>query len=951
MKIKFSRLAGLGLFLCVSLGVGLVGNTKVAFAAGSDRFDPNPNDVAIFGTNSKIQAPRSHFRIETSGTNADVTLENACVKSTAAQQGLSATLDGVTKSYPGACGAGAGCKSTDICFFNVPNGSVLVVNRINGQGHQPFNVRADARTAGGDVKVTQLGNPNRASSSYGSDGDNYGVNVWGGGTFNMDVPCSATPVNGTKVYFKWKDADVGQYNQGGSIQIKWAITNSDFGNVQAVRPINLTSIQENNKEYTWHLPSWVDVLPGDHIQWIWENVDGGNDIQHVLPYSEILNQPTCTPPDVGANCQATASSDTPIVGTNVNVQLIVRNTGRSTWPSSVTVTGSSAHNPGALSPNQTQQFNDTFTSGAPGPAEYFYDVVYNGDVIASCSDIVYWQPQITASANCTTLHINNPLGLSFRLEFFDTTTGTVAIPRAAVPITNGQITYDYPIFQSWYPGIVPHHSYVVQVYDSSGAVFIAQTNEFGRTPRCISPTCTAINAPVVEPGETVQIQYGMQIFDSTDRDFSGYGVTVSPLPGSGLVAVGNTTDGGNLIHGISVNKTGPFTFIANYRGGSPNLQASLSYGGGSIDPLFAGLPCQTTYTPQTRTALKVTQGDVSAGGGFRYLQPSGAQQCTLTPNRYIAPITAGGDPSVGGIRAFASTAPYVSSSQFAAYALGLIHSPGGADNAQRYGFFSDSTNKFVNKLTFANVGMTGGNLGGSLGGEFVDAHCAPDFYHETSDNLTPTFITAGGGVLNPDDLPLAADGTGQFYYQNPGNFVRIGGTLSNDPTKYPRKRVTIYVNGDVLITNNAGTPGIAYGPWSFDLAGKTNNSPYLTIIAKGNIYVNFTVARMDGVYIAQPLDDAGITKGSFYTCSVNGSISRAQIRSNCMNTLTVNGSVIAQHVNLLRSQGTLADGTGAAAENFNFIPSTVLGLPGFRHDSGAVITNSLDSLYSLPPVF
>jgi hypothetical protein len=948
MKIKFSRLAGLALFLCVCIGVGFVGNTKVALAASSDRYGPSPNDVAIFGANSKIQAPTSHFRIETSGTNANVTLENACVKSTAAQQGLSATLNGVTKSYPGGCSAGPGCDSTDICFFNVPNGAALEVNRINGQGHQPFNVRADAITVGGDVKVTQLGNPNRGSSSYGSDGDNYGVNVWGGGTFNMDVPCSATPVNGTKVYFKWKDADVGQYNQGGSIQIKWAITNSDFGNVQAVRPINITSLQSNNKEYTWHLPSWVDVLPGDHIQWIWENVDGGNDIQHVLPYSEILNKQTCTPPDVGAICSAIASTDTPIVGTNVNVQLIVKNTGNSTWPASVTVTGSRDHNPGALLPNQqSQPFNDSFTSGSPGPAEYFYDVVYNGDVIASCSDIVNWQPQITASASCTTLHINNPLGMSFSLEFFDTTTGTVAIPRTAVPINNGQTTYDYPIFQSWYPGIVPHHSYVVQVYDSSGTVFISQTNEFGRAPRCITPTCTAISAPIVEPGETVQIQYGMQIFDSTDRDFSGYDVTVSPLPGSGLVAVGSTTDSSFLIHGTTVTKVGPFNFIANYRGGSPNLQASLSYGGGSIDSLFAGLPCQTTYTPETRPALKVTEGDISAGGGFKYLQGNGIQQCTLTSNRYFAPITAGGDPNVGGIRTFASRTPYISSSQFAAYALGLIHSPNGPDNAQRFGFFSDSINRNVSKLSFANIGLTGGNIGGNLGGQFIDAHCAPDYFRETSSTISPSFITAGGGILNPDSLPLTPDGFGQFYYKNPiGTPVKIGGTLSNS-VAYPRKRVTVYVNGDVLITNN-----ITYGPWNFDLANKTNNSPYLTIIAKGNIYVNFGVSRMDGVYIAQPLDDPGVTRGTFYTCSINGAVpNRTQVKTNCRNSLSVNGAVIAQHVYFLRSQGTLQDGTGVATENFNFIPSTVVGLPAFRQNSGAVITNTLDSLQSLPPVF
>jgi hypothetical protein len=136
------------------------------------------------------------------------------------------------------------------------------------------------------------------------------------------------------------------------------------------------------------------------------------------------------------------------------------------------------------------------------------------------------------------------------------------------------------------------------------------------------------------------------------------------------------------------------------------------------------------------------------------------------------------------------------------------------------------------------------------------------------------------------------------------------------------------------------------------LANKTNNSPYLTIIAKGNISVNFSVSRMDGVYIAQPLDDVGVTKGAFYSCSIAGAVpSSNQVKTNCRNSLSVNGSVIAQHVHLLRSQGTLQDGTGDAAENFNYAPSTVIGLPSFRPNCGSVVTYCIGSLNSLPPVF
>jgi hypothetical protein len=955
VKHKFVHYYLFGTWLFALIFAGIIFSTKPVHAQPFS----GANDVAILGPNADIDDPVAHYRILATGGTPDVRVVGACLDKTAGAAGLRARIDGQDKN------TNNDCSGNDLVFNNVAPNSVLRIDKINGQGHQPFDVVA---TNAPGVHVTQLANPNYGSSAFGNDGDNYGVNVWGTATFHFKVPCSVD--DWTPIWIKWKDADVGQDNQTTKVTA-WFQETDPNGNVSWSYPKQISRFQNNNKVGAY--PDFV--RPGYTYEWRWENVQSGNVIQHVLPFQDDINQPSCNPPKNNPNgwCQVLGvSNSNPYVGENVIVNVRFANTSVTTdsdgnviGPGNDWILDTSSQHSGvqvesgeALRLNRIENGNSpprdrvgaqlrwpndywtdrqfTVSSNTIGPNVHHFTIRKDntGTTFGNlCSVGINWVGAQVVQNGCSSTTVYAPASIQYYLVFYDSAGNVVHNTGTDGGVWSG--TNDFDTFNK-FTYLYPHNAYGVNLYQWGSNALLSSTS----IPVCMSVSCqTSLNADL-EPGQTGSVSYGLMLNNFTRRSFPLGDYAVQAVANPGLSGSGSSPIA--LIPGGPVAYNATFNMTANYTG---SVSAHLFWFGNNIDGPPLNINCTTPYTPNTRPSIKSTQGDVSAGGGFRYLQPTGAQQCTLTPNRYIAPITAGGDPSVGGIRTFASTAPYVSSSQFAAYALGLIHSPGGADNTQRYGFFSDSTNKFANKLTFANVGMTGGNLGGSLGGEFVDAHCAPDFYNETSDNLTPTYITTDGVTINPDSLPLAADGTGQFYYQNPGSFVKIAGTLSNAPA-YPRKRVTIYVNGDALITNN-----ITYGPWSFDLTGKTNNSPYLTIIAKGNIYVNFTVARMDGVYIAQPLDDAGITKGSFYTCSFNGSITRAQIKSICRNTLNVNGSVIAQHVRLLRSQGTLADGTGVAAENFNFIPSTVLGLPGFRHDSGAVITNSLDSLYSLPPVF
>jgi plastocyanin len=948
MKFKLSRLVGLGLFMFVVLVAASIANPKAAYAAGTSRYDPHPNDVAIFGNNSAIQAPTAHFLIQASGTNANVTIENACVDSTAGGQGLSATVSGDTRSYPGDCGRGPGCANTDICFYNVPNNSVLRVEKINGQGHQPFDVLATARTAGGDVLVTQRPNPGSDSGGYGNEGDNYGVNVWMGQTtdFSMDVPCSASPMNGSGVFFKWKDADVGLYNQPGHLQIWWGITNSDFGNVHAFRKIDVGDVGGNNQESWWHLPSDVDVLPGDHIVWRWEDPNwtghSHNVIQHVLPFSQILNQPSCFQPAVQARCTVTASNSNPIAGSNITVTLTVRNNGAGQWPSAVTVTGSGNHNPGRLNPGQTQTFTDTFTRGSPGGVSYVYHVMDGAATLATCSTFVTWRSQVRITdSSCGLLQISNPGSITFRLRFVDTTTNTEAAVSPVYPQPFSippQTSYSYNLFVS-FPFMVPHHTYLIEAWNNTLTATYDSSYVNGNRP-CMSASCVGTINANTEPGQPFTASYGIRIFNATGRTFDPGAYDAYAVATPGLYLTGANTSTGPLTANANTDYTGPWALRADFGG---TLTVYLRYGGSDIGGgVFNGAayPCQQNYNPQTRATMRVTHGDISTGGGFQY-NNSCATNFSNSKPRYVSPFTTTNDTAAGGLRTFSIPQNFQGSgSDFAAYALGYITGTAPGND----GFFTAASKtgiKTYNDLMFANTpAPPGNNLGGLLGGDSMAAHCAVDYFMGTR-------INDLGTPQNSGQITLNGKATGQYLYKDNGGglpCLRIKGQVD------PGARITIYTDDDVCINDN-----ISYSNWSIDTTNLTNTAPYLTVITRGSIYVQSNVVNIAGLFIAQSDDDGAgnVTGGVFASCANGAAVANsAYLKGNCHSQLTVNGSVIAQRVYPLRATGgTLFNNTGTA-ETFDYAPSMIIGQPNLKPlCEGAAVDLCKETESNLPPVF
>ena len=163
------------------------------------------------------------------------------------------------------------------------------------------------------------------------------------------------------------------------------------------------------------------------------------------------------------------------------------------------------------------------------------------------------------------------------------------------------------------------------------------------------------------------------------------------------------------------------------------------------------------------------------------------------------------------------------------------------------------------------------------------------------------------------------------------------------------------------------TGNITYGVgWDPNLP---STIPYFTLIVKGNINIGSNVTRLDGLYIVQPVINTStgtVSKGVFNTCRFVGAnpaqvTDFATISSSCrVNKLIVNGAVIAQQVKLLRSSGTLSSAPANenaitstnVAEVFNFTPSLLISNPAFaKLNGGALITNTQQSLFNLPPVF
>ena len=261
-------------------------------------------------------------------------------------------------------------------------------------------------------------------------------------------------------------------------------------------------------------------------------------------------------------------------------------------------------------------------------------------------------------------------------------------------------------------------------------------------------------------------------------------------------------------------------------------------------------------------------GDVWAGGGFTAVSPG---TCTTA-----ARITTA-QPS-----ATLSDGTYAGSGvAYGAFALGKITNFGSA-SYPLVGSLGDN-------WLFANTNTS--NYGYFNGGE----HCLNDYAAAYA--AAPTLV--GGGSINVtcNDASCGGGGSGAWRVTSSASF---SGTVPVDRTK------VYFVNGDATITGNI--THVASYP-------NVDGVPSIVIIATGDIRVNAGVTQLDGIFIS---------RGTFYTCYPKPEPATI---STCNSKLTVNGSVVANRIDLHRTAG--ADGTTpatrkSAAEVFNLSPEVYL---------------------------
>lgn len=325
--------------------------------------------------------------------------------------------------------------------------------------------------------------------------------------------------------------------------------------------------------------------------------------------------------------------------------------------------------------------------------------------------------------------------------------------------------------------------------------------------------------------------------------------------------------------------------------------------------------------------------DVTAGAGFN---AAGGGACTQYTSGTIDTFNNGSASYTG------------SGGQFGAFALGSISQ---FVSAIQRGFPPAPPTG----LTFANTAGSGG-YGGNFGKSGAD-YCVENYYDKkptSTTNLASATLGSGSAVEST---------TGQHAYSHVGTDLTINGlNIANGVNS------AVYVDGNVYITGNITYSGAA-GAW----AG-INDIPSLFIVTSPghNIYIEPSVTQLDGVYVAEPDANNQNNNGVIDTCN-DGTFnfknaSDDSLKTTCGSQLVVNGSFVAQQINLHRTLSSLRyaqageslnssprDCGGGifyadcAAEVFNFSPELYLSLPGIT-PAGGPSRQTFDAYDSLSPI-
>jgi hypothetical protein len=217
------------------------------------------------------------------------------------------------------------------------------------------------------------------------------------------------------------------------------------------------------------------------------------------------------------------------------------------------------------------------------------------------------------------------------------------------------------------------------------------------------------------------------------------------------------------------------------------------------------------------------------------------------------------------------------------------------------------------------------------------------------DSSDPSLCTSEFPILSTPGTPV---GPATSLNGLSGNFERNADLTINASAIAISNRPMLVINGNITISGDISYNSTA--GWA-----SIDDIPLVRIYATGNIYIDKSVEKLDGLYVAQ---------GNIYTCT-NGSTrynsalaaDQLSIKNDCTRQLVVNGAFVAKQVHMLRSRGSVygipptppvnleSSSSSNIAEVFVFSPEMYLAYLSIAGQGTAV--GAFDSILSLPPAF
>lgn len=720
----------------------------------------------------------------------------------------------------------------------------------------------------------------------------------------------------TSAYLKWFDADAAFLE---SNSISFTIDRRDGGGVNwgpiTIDPFSAPiNIGDDGEYRSLELPMGDS---DDYYHWEWNDVTGLNGIMFWMPFSEInttINN--CVPPAGSLACSVTVP---PAInaGANFTADFVFTNNTASI------IDAADQYRLGSNFPFAVSQTNNYM---APDVANWVRSDVDWGPGPILPGQSRPWS--VTFTARQPSLIGGEHTGAG---PYSGVALGAGSHPFGWRIVQAGNTWVDSPCIGSTTVNIIP-----APVSVTCSVISNPVNPSVGQAVRITGNIQNAGPAPVTNGDFEMTLSASNGVLASTNVDFDG-----NPgNPGNDPVAANGGT-GSGFADGTA---TGMGTFNATV----------------ILTPLAGGPPitCTESFQISAKPYVKFFGADVNAGGSF-----NDGGTYSAVPAQCAVPGAYNGT----GIKTFARNdltpqAYHGSSVEFAAFSIALIEGDSAStpNDAER-GFYSASLRGQGSEGLYLTFSNTAGPYGGVndrwsatyWGGEYNAApRCIEDYYSTTR---LPSVANRPAATLRLDQNGGGGgiSDTGQYQAGNASGGGQQNIVLQNNPAAPFTNRVTLYVDGNLYIDDD-----IVYG------SDFSTGIPYLTIITKGNIYIDNSVTNVDALLIAQPTDASGTVGGRVYTCATRAGtnftlFASNQITNQCNQRLVINGAIIAQQIRFLRTNGTLNSATaletassGRAAEIVNSTPEFIIGTPLFKPRSGTNTgSQTYHAIQALPPVF